>query len=252
MQLDKKFVANLFDLDEAEITSIDGLTFDLVGGTEGLTINDLVLKRHKTKLEALAASLYSDDDLGKVVRGHIHIEHELEHIIFFASPNPDHLKSFESQEFSEKVRLALMLGLKANLAPALNAAGKLRNKFAHRLDTALNKEIAQNLVATLPSALKVRFEALLKNAVAGGTKELIARLPPAWKAQIEFALGHSLLELAHPFYILKGEARVQAEARMDVIVFFLCLFEELANERHRFAVQKLERMKATAAQTQIP
>jgi len=34
---------------------------------------------------------------------------------------------------------------------------------------------------------------------------------------------------------------------MDVITFFLCLFEALAHERHRFAVEKIQRMQATAA-----
>jgi hypothetical protein len=234
VQLTKSFLARLFDLDEAEITHIDGLKFDLSRGTEGLKLNDLLVDRHKTKMQALATALESEDDLGKVVRGHIHIEHELQQVIFFAAPSPEQLKPFERQEFSEKVQLALMLGLKPDLAPPLNAAGNLRNKFAHRLDTMLNREMAQNLVAALPPTLKVRFEALLSNALAS----------PAWKAQLEARFGRplpELPELAHPFDLLKGEARTHAEARMDVIVFFLCLFEELANERLRFAVEKLQR-----------
>ena len=239
MQLEKKFVAKLFDLDEAEVTQIDGLKFDLAGGTDGLTLNDLLLERHKNKMQALAMALESEDDLGKVVRGHIHIEHELHQIIFFAAPNPDQLKSFERQEFSEKVRLALLLGLKSNLGSPLNAAGTLRNKFAHRLDTKLNKEMADNLVAALPPALKARCQTILSNALAS----------PALKPQIEARLGRPLPEVAHPFDLLNGEARVHAEARMDVIAFFLCLFEELANERHRFAFEKIQRMQATATQT---
>jgi hypothetical protein len=240
VQLDEKFLANFLDLEEAEIRR-------LPHGTDGRTINDLVAERHKRRMQALATALESEDDLGKVVRGHIHIEHELQQIIFFAAPNPDQLKAFERQEFSEKVRLALVLGLKSDLASPLNAAGNLRNKFAHQLDTTLNQEMAKNLVATLPAALRARFEALLRNVVSEGPKALIAKLPPAWKAQIEAALGHSILELADPFDILKGEARVLAEARVDVLVFYLCLFEELANERHRFAFEKIQRMKAAAA-----
>jgi hypothetical protein len=221
VQLDKNFLANLFDLDEADITSIDGLTFDLAGGTEDLTFRDLLWERHKTKMEALADVLRSEDDLGKVVRGHIHIEHELQQIIFFAAPNPDHLKSFESQEFAEKVRLALVLGLKADLAPPLNAAGKLRNKFAHKLDMKLSRDVANNLVATLPPLAKERFDSYFSYAMS---------------------------QLATPFDLLKGESRINAEAQIKVLTFFLCLFDALAHERHRFAVEKIKRMQATAAQ----
>jgi hypothetical protein len=238
VQLDKNFLANLFDVDEAEITSIDGLKFDLARGTEGVTINNLLAERHKKKMQALGTALESEDDLGKAVRGHIHIEHELQQIIFFAAPNPDQLKSFERQEFSEKVRLALVLGLKSDLAPALNAAGNLRNKFAHRPDMKLSKEVAKNLIATLPPTLKGRFEAILSNALAS----------PLLKSQIEVRLGRALPDLTHPFDLLTGEARVHAEARMDVIAFFLCLFEALAGERHRFAFEKIQRLQATAGQ----
>ena len=250
MQLDKKFVANLFDVDEAEITSIDGLKVDLAG--EDLSLERLLLKRHEKKMQALGTDLQSEDDLGKVIRGHIHIEHELNQIIFFAAANPNELKSFDRQEFSEKVRLALVLGLKTDLATPLNAAGNLRNKFAHRLDTKLSKQMAKTLIATLPPVLKARFDALLSTARSELPK-LIARLP-ALKARFEVLLGHSLSdsELADPFGLLKGERRTYADAQMDVIAFFLCLFGEVANERVRFAVQKIERMKATAAQTQIP
>jgi hypothetical protein len=103
VQVDKSFLARLLDIDEAAVTSIDGLKFVLdVEDPVALNFKDLLLERHEKKMEALATVLSSEDDLGKVVRGHIHIEHELQEIIFFASPNPNQLKFFESQEFSEK------------------------------------------------------------------------------------------------------------------------------------------------------
>jgi len=101
-------------------------------------------------LESLSGALRNEDDLGKVVRAHIHIEHELQEFIFFAAPVPDQLKSFDSMEFTEKVQLALLLGLTPDLKAALNATGRLRNKFAHRqlrsgpLRFALSLEIFAN------------------------------------------------------------------------------------------------------------
>jgi hypothetical protein len=119
-----------------------------------------------------------------------------------------------------------VLGLKADLAPPLNAAGKLRNKFAHRLDMQLTAEVANNLIATLPPALKTRLQGHRSYALSELPNHILKS--PALKAQFETLLGHPLPELANPFDLLKGEARAHAEARMDVIVFFLCLFEELA------------------------
>src|SRR4029077_11681771 len=82
VQSDENFLANFLDLDEAEIAR-------LAHGRDVRAINDLVLEPHKNRMQALAAALESEDDLGKVVRGHIHIERELQQIIFFAAPNPD-------------------------------------------------------------------------------------------------------------------------------------------------------------------
>jgi hypothetical protein len=97
--------------------------------------------------------------------------------------------------------------------------------------------VAANLIDKFPPALKAHFQTTLSNALAS----------PAWRAQVEARLGRpmpGLAEAAHPFDLLKGEARALADTRMDVITFFLCLFEALAHERHRFAVEKIERAKA--------
>src|SRR5262249_60949172 len=166
--------------------------------TDTRRINELVAERHSKIMRALGGALETEDDLGKVVRAHIHIESELQLIIFFAAPNPNHLKSFDRQEFSEKVQLALLLGLRPDLASPLNAAGKLRNKFAHRLDTRLNEEISKNLLATLPPQLKDRPQ----------TTRSIAFASPDFKTKIEARLGRplpQLTEAAHPFDILEGE-----------------------------------------------
>ena len=55
----------------------------------------------------------------------------------------------EDLEFSEKVSLALVLGLNADLKSAPSVAGNLRNKFAHRLDMEVSQEDVKNLTATL-------------------------------------------------------------------------------------------------------
>jgi hypothetical protein len=212
MKLDKKFLSRLLGVRESEIASISGLTFELSNATEEQTsFKDLLADRVKEKVGALTSVLIGEDDLGKVVRGHIYIEHELQDLIFFAAPNPDQLERFDDMEFSEKVRLALVLGLNANLKGGLTAVGKLRNKFSHRLDMRLGEEEANNLVASLPSPVRRKFRTLLKDT--------LSELPEKSS--------------------LKGEARAYFQAQMQVMMFFLALFDTVAEERHRLAFEKL-------------
>lgn len=216
-QIDRTFLAHLFDVDEAEIASIDGIKFDLARDTEGLTDNELACKllweRHNNKIRALADALKSEDDLGKVIRGHIHVEHELQQVIFFAAPRPDQLP--RRQRFTDKIQLASVLGLNPDFAKPLNAANDLRNDFAHRLDTKLTKEVASKLIAALSPAMKERFDTLLTNTISGLPKH------PGFKAQFEALLGFSPPEQEHPLYLLKGEVRARVEAQLAVLVF-LC------------------------------
>jgi hypothetical protein len=175
VRLDKKFIATLLDISESEITSISGLTLELADVPDRLTtFKDLVSERYTKKLKLLSDALRSEDDLGKMVRAHIHIEHELQDIIFFAAPNPTQLKAFENIEYSEKVRLALILGLNSELKPPLNAIGTLRNKFSHRLDMKIGEDEAKNLIATLPPLAKQRFKASRQEALSAieGESEL--------------------------------------------------------------------------------
>jgi hypothetical protein len=211
MRIDKKLLAKLLDINEAEIASLSG---QLDAPNRLSTFKSLLEERRRRRLESLAAALRNDDDLGKVVRAHIHIEHELQDLIFFAAPKPNQLKSFDKMEFSEKVHLALVLGLNADLKPALTATGTLRNKFAHRLDTRIGEEEAKNLIATLAPSAKQRFQAHLEDALSGLPQNAA----------------------------LAGEALTYFNAQIGVSVFFLQLFDEVAQERHRVAFEKIEQM----------
>jgi hypothetical protein len=164
MRIDKKLVAKLLDIDEAEIASLRGLSFNLNAPSD---VEKLLDERQRRRLESLSAALSNEDDLGKVVRAQIHIEHELQDFIFFAAPVPDQLKSFDSMEFTDKVQLALLLGLTPDLKAALNATGRLRNKFAHKLDMKIGEDEAKNLIATLTPSAKQRFQARLDDALSG-------------------------------------------------------------------------------------
>jgi hypothetical protein len=105
--------------------------------------------------KAFYAALRSEDDLGMVVRAHIHIEHELRNFILAAAPKPAQVK-FSEMDFEATVRMALILGLHPEFKSALIGVGRLRNKFSHRLDMTLGDEEVKNLYNSLgPQAKEV-------------------------------------------------------------------------------------------------
>jgi hypothetical protein len=87
--------------------------------------------------------LTGEDELGVVVRAHIYIEHELTEFIKARLYPPTVLDAIRL-DYSGRVRLALTLGLPAELKAALQFVGTLRNKFAHQLDSAIEKADADN------------------------------------------------------------------------------------------------------------
>jgi hypothetical protein len=113
-----------------------------------MDLDDLEGRRMK-----LYAALEGEDDLGVVLRAHIHIEHELKEFALVSAPNPEELK-FSHFDYDSVVALALALGLNPALKGALSAIGNLRNKFAHNLDRALSEQDGNNVYNALSPDMK--------------------------------------------------------------------------------------------------
>jgi hypothetical protein len=103
--------------------------------------------------QAFYAALRGEDELGMVVRAHIHIEHELRAVIMAVAPVPNQVR-FSDLDFEATVRLALILGVHPEFKSPLAAIGKLRNKFSHRLDMKLGKSEADDLYKALGAEIK--------------------------------------------------------------------------------------------------
>jgi hypothetical protein len=91
---------------------------------------------------AFYKALQAEDELGMIVRAHIHIESKLREFVQTAAPAPQY---FKPSSYSHTLRLAMILGLNAELHSALSAVGKLRNDFAHNVDTSLGEAQAARL-----------------------------------------------------------------------------------------------------------
>jgi hypothetical protein len=126
--------------------------------------------------QAFYAALQGDDDLGIVVRAHIHIEHELQNFITAVAPNPEEVK-FSDMDFEATVRLALILGLHAEFKSALNGVGRLRNKLSHRLNMTLGNEEATNLYNSLGPQAKEVVHSSYEKLRTASRAATVARAP---------------------------------------------------------------------------
>ena len=108
----------------------------------------MVAPTHELDTTAFIAALMGEDELGVVVRAHIHIESVLLRLLDRMVVDPASLKKMDLN-YSQRVNFALTLGLKAQHGPPLLALGTLRNAFAHRPETKLSKDRVDNLYKSL-------------------------------------------------------------------------------------------------------
>jgi hypothetical protein len=102
--------------------------------------------------DAFFQALQAEDELGLVVRAHIHIEAKL--IEFLEVMADAESLGKMHLEFAQRVHLAVALGLKEEHAKGLLALGALRNVFAHKLNSALSDDRVTNLYKSLGSTDK--------------------------------------------------------------------------------------------------
>ena len=92
-------------------------------------------------------SLQAEDELGLVVRAHIHIEARLIELLSLLAD----AKALEKigLDYFQRVHLAVALGLKDEHSKGLLALGTLRNAFAHKLGSSLTDTRVRNLYEAL-------------------------------------------------------------------------------------------------------
>ena len=106
---------------------------------------------YDVETKAFFAALRGEDELGMVLRAHTHIESVLSKLIAETVADATALAQVKL-DYSDKVNLAVALGLQNEYSKPLLALGTLRNRFAHRLDAALTRQEANNLYESLSSS----------------------------------------------------------------------------------------------------
>lgn len=115
-------------------------------------------------------ALLGEDQLGMVVRAHIHIEARLNAVIDLLVPHPSLLPRLR---YEQRARLACALGLKEEAFPPLKVLGDIRNRFGHKLDTTLT----EGMVDELYKAFSEEDRAVIMESYTATNKRLGEKMP---------------------------------------------------------------------------
>jgi hypothetical protein len=99
------------------------------------------------------ADLQREDDLGLVVRGHLHIEHQLIELAAARLPFASRI-DWNEISFRAKLEIAYACGLPEDRKKLISSLNSLRNKFAHRLDATIHKADVVGIYNALSSNIR--------------------------------------------------------------------------------------------------
>jgi hypothetical protein len=120
--------------------------------------------------ESFRNAIFDKDDLGCVIRSHLHIEYEFDLLLKELVPNMKALDKMHL-DFSVKIQLAVALGVDELRLKPLVALSKIRNNFAHKPFYKLDKDSVNNLYKSLSSREKEIYQTSLQK-VAGKKNNL--------------------------------------------------------------------------------
>lgn len=127
------------------------------------------------KMSEMMSLLTQENELGKVMHTHIHIENLINEYLSCVLLFPEQIKPIHLDYFG-KIHIALALGLPNELKAPLLQLGKIRNDFAHKK----NIEIDSNYMNNFHSSFSpVQREMMMK--IAKETNQSWATKNSSWK-----------------------------------------------------------------------
>lgn len=100
--------------------------------------------------EQFQHDLNREDELGKVIRAHLHIENIVDRLLEMEFKKPDVLKQLHL-DYNDRVLLLQAFGYTEMLTRPLAAFGNLRNAVAHNLSSSLTEDKMQSLYNSFDS-----------------------------------------------------------------------------------------------------
>ncbi|MES1930822.1 hypothetical protein SADO_16303 [Salinisphaera dokdonensis CL-ES53] len=149
--------------------------------------------------DTFVKDLVGEDELGVVIRAHIHIEAWLNEVLSQLVVDMEYLEKAQL-EYHQRVNLAIALGLKEQHRSPLLAFGKLRNAFAHNVGQKLTKDRVDNLYKSLSPEDKVIahrvYESTRSELDTGGEYRSLRELDPKDQFVLWATALHGMLRAA--------------------------------------------------------
>ena len=102
--------------------------------------------------------LQREDDLGLVIRGHLHIEHQLIEIAIASLPFASRV-DWNEVSFRTKLDIASACGLPEDRKRLILQLNTLRNEFAHQLSASIRKDEVMGIYNSLSSQFRETIKA---------------------------------------------------------------------------------------------
>lgn len=112
--------------------------------------------------DTFVKALLEEDELGAVIRCHIHIESAIDRLIKNSVTDYSQILKMHLDYF-QKIHLAAAIALPAEYISPLASLGKIRNKFAHNLDTKISKSSMNDLYKSFSPRQKELIQIAFKN-----------------------------------------------------------------------------------------
>lgn len=152
---------------------------------------------------ALKEALLNENEIGRVILTHIHIEQKINTYLDVALVNAKYLEPIKLDYFG-KVHLAICIGYPENLKGPLVSLGNIRNDFAHKIDQKIDLNKINNFYKSFCSDHKIEIMNTLKESNLSFGKERISwqDVKPEDKFMalcyaLNFYCENALLEFAH-------------------------------------------------------
>lgn len=112
--------------------------------------------------QELMSVLMNEDELGAVIRAHMALELDVERFVSLVATNPDYVEKMQI-DFSNKLKLAVALGLDEEIYKPLASVTSIRNKFAHRADMQLSKSEVNNFYKSFTPEDQLLIQEVISN-----------------------------------------------------------------------------------------
>jgi hypothetical protein len=122
------------------------------------------------------ASINNENEMYKVIRGHLFIESKMIKLLGYILPFPEAI-NLDRMNFSTKIDICTATGiLRKDEMDCYKKFNLLRNSIAHNLEKELNEQEVSNIVSRFPSHLELLYNTMYKDPNFSRLSIMIATL----------------------------------------------------------------------------